>query len=307
MHLPMNDLDHPRKKAIAALRASVPMDVWQKNALFVESLRHLIVEHPVTQHPAIEMLNHGEVSMPSMRAIHLEYGYAIVQVFMDAMLAAQMQARQLETQLRPGSKWAPRFLMTLHDLDEFGFRPGVDADGCYCGNPAYAHDLLFERVLDAYGVEQHRRRNYVPSRVATAVRRCLEHSYRNYLDVTLLLATAVEMMALFEPPLRTATHVLGISVDDGYYAAHGVSKHNAMEAVIDDHDRQSDLWLVLIQALTPDQYARVQEVCLHYCDLWDRFWTYQVNKARLRQRARARRRRPFTTKPLSVSGTYAAY
>jgi hypothetical protein len=293
------------KKAIAALRASVPMDVWQKNTLFVENLHQLIDEHPIARHPAIDMLNHGEVDMPSMRAIHLEYRYAIVQIFTDALLAAQMQARQLEARLRPGSKLAPRFLITLHDLDEFGFRPGMDEEGCYCGNPAYAHDLLFERVLDAYGIDQDRQGNYVPSRVATAVRRCMERSYRSYLDVTLLLATAAQMMSLFASPLRVATQSLGIPVDDGYYAMHGASQGSHIETTSDEHE--NDLWLVLTQALTPDHYARVQEACLHYCDVWDRFWTYQMNKARLRQRMRPRRRRPFTTKPLSVSGTYAAY
>ncbi|GFZ90496.1 iron-containing redox enzyme family protein [Dyella caseinilytica] len=305
MHSSMTDLDHPRKKAIAAMRASLPLDLWQKNALFVENLRHLIGDHPVASHPAIDMLNSGELNMASMRMIHLEYRHAIVQIFTDALLAAQMQARQLEPRLRAGAKLAPRFLITLNDLDEFGFRPGVDTEGYYRGNPAYAHYPLFERVLDEYGIDQERRRNYVPSRVATGVRRCLERSYRNYLEVTVLLAAAEEEVILFSPPLRAATRALGISVDDGYYFVHGISEDKTAEAADDDHE--NDLWLILTQALTPDQYTRVQEVCLQYCDLWDRFWTYQMNKVRLRQRAHPRRRRPFTTRQSPASGTYAAY
>ncbi|NAR61471.1 hypothetical protein GPS58_13785 [Acinetobacter haemolyticus] len=35
-------------------------------------------------------------------------------------------------------------------LDEFGFRPGVDQDGYYSGNPEYAHYPLFEDVLNDF-------------------------------------------------------------------------------------------------------------------------------------------------------------
>jgi hypothetical protein len=147
MHSSMLDLDHPRNKAIATMQASVPADLWQQNAAFVQALRQAIANHPVTRHAAIEVLNRGDLDATSMRRIHLEYRHAIVQIFTDALLAAQMQTRQLEPRLRPGAKLAPRFLITLNDLDEFGFRPGCDKEGYYRGNPAYAHYLCLNACL----------------------------------------------------------------------------------------------------------------------------------------------------------------
>lgn len=273
----MADLDHPRRKAIAAMRATVPQDLWERNAAFVESLRSLIAAHPVTRHPGIALLNSGTLGLDAMRTIHLEYRHAIVQIFTDALLAAQLQSRQLEPRLRPGAKLASRFLITLNDLDEFGFRPGLDADGYYRGNPAYAHYPLFENVLDDYGIGLEERTSYVPSRMSHVVREYLEQSYGNYLDVTVLLAAAEEEVILFSPPLREATRALGIDVSDGYYFVHGVSEDDTAEAFDDDHE--NDLWLILTQALTPDQYQRVQMLCMRYCDLWEKFWTAQMDHA----------------------------
>uniref|UniRef100_UPI0022554F92 hypothetical protein n=1 Tax=Dyella silvatica TaxID=2992128 RepID=UPI0022554F92 len=206
-----------------------------------------------------------------------EYRHAIVQIFTDALLAAQLQSRQLEPRLQPGAKLAPRFLLTLNDLDEFGFRPGLDVDSYYRGNPAYAHYPLFERVLDDYGIEPHVRESYVPSQSSQSVREYLDQSYGNYLDVVVLLAAAEEEVILFSPPLREATRALGINVDDGYYFVHGVSADETSDAADDDHE--DDLWLILTQALTPDQYMRVQALCLRYCDLWAEFWTAQLAQA----------------------------
>lgn len=274
----MIDLDQPRKKAIAAMQASVPADLWRQNAAFVQNLRRTIAAHPVARHRAIGILNRGELDAGRMRRIHLEYRHAIVQIFTDALLAAQMQTRQIEPRLRPGAKLAPRFLITLNDLDEFGFRPGSDAEGYYRGNPAYAHYPLFERVLDDYGVSLEERQSYVPSRSARAVRTFLERSYRSYVSVTALLAVAEEEVVLFSPPLRVATRALGIDVNDGYYFVHGVSADETAEAADDDHE--NDLWLILTQALTPEQYIQVETLCLQYCGLWDCFWSFQMSQAR---------------------------
>ncbi|NII75659.1 hypothetical protein FHW84_004270 [Dyella sp. SG562] len=240
----------------------------------MENLRQLISTHPVARHRAIGVLNSGTLDLEAMRTIHLEYRHAIVQIFTDALLAAQLQTRQLEPRLPPGSKLAPRFLITLNDLDEFGFRPGLDAEGYYRGNPAYAHYPLFERVLDDYGISLQQRQSYPASRISRKVREFLEHSYGDYLDVVVLLAAAEEEVILYSAPLREATRALGIDVDDGYYFVHGVSEDVSAEAADDDHE--NDLWLALTQALTPEHYPRVQSLCLRYCDLWDQFWTAQL-------------------------------
>jgi len=50
-----------------------------------------------------------------------------------------------------------RFLLTLNDLDEFGFQPGIDSSGYYRGNPNNAHYVLFERVLDELDISLEKR------------------------------------------------------------------------------------------------------------------------------------------------------
>ena len=95
-----------------------------------------------------------------------------------------------------------------------------------------------------------------------------------YLNIVVLLATAKQEVVLFSPPLRLATQAIGHNVAQGYYHVHGVSTDHDAEANDDDHE--SDLWAALTQAITEDQYARVHEICMSYCDLWDDFWTYQM-------------------------------
>lgn len=273
----LEDLNDPRQKATQAMRDCVPPDLWQRNAEYLRELRDKISAHPVSRHPAIAALNGGAFDIKAMRTIHLEYRHAIVQIFTDALLAAQLETRQLEPRFPAGAKLAPRFLLTLNDLDEFGFRPGCDREGYYRGNPAYAHYPLFERVLDDYGLDVQARSEYVPSQTADMVRGFLERSYTNYLEVTALLAVAEEEVILFSPPLRAATARFGIDVSSGYYFVHGVTGDETAEAADDDH--QNDLWLLLTQALTPDQYPRISALCEQYCVLWDRFWTLQLASA----------------------------
>lgn len=268
------DLNAPRRQAIDAMKASLSPEQWARNAAFVAELRREISAHPVSRHPAIDILNRGVLDHDAMRLIHLEYRHAIVQIFTDALLAAQMQSRQLEPRLAPASKMAGRFLLTLNVLDEFGFRPGKDAEGYYRGNPACAHYPLFEAVLDDYGVSADDRASFRPTAIATEVRSFLEDAYGSYVDVSALLAVAEEEVILFSPPLRRATGALGLGVDDGYYYVHGVSDDDTAEAADDDHE--DDLWFILTQAITEDQFDHVRRISLEYCDLWVRFWDEQL-------------------------------
>ncbi|SHI29538.1 iron-containing redox enzyme family protein [Pollutimonas bauzanensis] len=272
--LKVPDLDSPRRKAIAAMRASISAEQWNRNHNYVSELRAAIYTHRVTNHPAIAIMNSGRLNRETMRRIHLEYRHAIVQIFTDALLAAQLESRQLESRLAPASKMAGRFLLTLNVLDEFGFRPGLDAQGYYRGNPAYAHYPLFEKVLDAYGITERDRLSYRPSKIAMKVRAFLEDSYPDYATVSAMLAVAEQEVILFTPALRKATEALGIDVNDGYYHVHGVSDDDTTEAADDDHE--DDLWFVLIQAIAEDQQDRIKALCMMYCDLWARFWDEQI-------------------------------
>jgi hypothetical protein len=274
MKIQFTDFEAPRRKAVAAMRDTVSPAVWNRNADFIAELRGAIGRHPVATHPAIAALRGGTLSLAAMQRIHLEYRHAIVQSFTDALLIAQHLSSRLEPRLPPGSKMPARFLLTLNDLDEFGFRPGTDSRGYYAGNPAYAHYPLFEAVCDDLGLSVAQRTEYVPSAIAQQVRAYLETAYRDYDGVVALLAVAEQEVILFSPPLREATRALGIDVASGYYHVHGVSSDATADAADDNHE--DDLWIILTQALEPQRHAAVRVMCLRYCDLWAEFWTEQM-------------------------------
>ncbi|MHC3032236.1 hypothetical protein [Acinetobacter nosocomialis] len=273
------NFNNPRKKALAGMKQSISAELWDKNLNFLTQLRAKIAQHPVSHHPAIETLNNGEINKENLKRIHLEYRHAIVQTFTDALLMAQYQTKQLEPRLHAGAKMFPRFLLSLNIFDEFGFRPGADRDGYYQGNPEYAHYPLFEDVLNDFGVTEEERRSYKPTSIAHQVREFLENSYNDYKAVSALLAVAEEEVILYSPPLRRATSAVGIEVEGGgYYHVHGVSEDKTAEAADDDHEE--DLWFILMQACTEEDYIRLENLCLEYCDLWKKFWDVQMEKSK---------------------------
>ncbi|EOR06407.1 hypothetical protein MMP65_19185 [Acinetobacter sp. ANC 3926] len=274
MTVKFENFNNPRKNAIEGIKKSIPAEIWEKNTVFLSQLRKAISEHPVSRHPAIQILNDGVIDKVSLEKIHLEYRHAIVQVFTDALLMAQFQAKQLEPRLKSGSKMYPRFLLALNILDEFGFRPGLDDEGYYSGNPEYAHYPLFEDVLNDFRISQDDRNCYQPSMISEKVRSYLENSFNDYKAVTALLAVAEEEVILFSPALRHATHAIGYDVDSGYYYVHGVSHDATAEAADDDHE--DDLWFVLAQACTEEDYDFITKICFEYCDLWQQFWDKQI-------------------------------
>ncbi|EPF6071101.1 hypothetical protein MQ669_003754 [Acinetobacter nosocomialis] len=273
------NFNNPRKKALAGMKQSISAELWDKNLNFLTQLRAKIAQHPVSHHPAIETLNNGEINKENLKRIHLEYRHAIVQTFTDALLMAQYQTKQLEPRLHAGAKMFPRFLLSLNIFDEFGFRPGADRDGYYQGNPEYAHYPLFEDVLNDFGVTEEERRSYKPTSIAHQVREFLENSYNDYKAVSALLAVAEEEVILYSPSLRRATSAVGIEVEGGgYYHVHGVSEDKTAEAADDDHEE--DLWFILMQACTEEDYIRLENLCLEYCDLWKKFWDVQMENSK---------------------------
>lgn len=212
--------------------------------------------------------------MESMKQIHLEYRHAIVQIFTDALLMAQHQSRQIEPRLAPGSKMSSRFLLTLNDLDEFGFRPGVDSNGYYRGNPALAHYPLFESLLNDYGISINDRSKYQPSDIADVTRNFLEDSYQSFPLLVALLAVAEAEVVLFSPPLRKNCIAVGLDVEDGYYSVHGSSDEEDVNAYDDVHD--DDLWHIVKQAVEENHYDEIREKAIKYCDIWCDFWDQQL-------------------------------
>jgi hypothetical protein len=270
----MIELNNPRQLAKDAIKASVPATLWLENQKFVNELRRSLKIHPVATHPAIAALNQSLFDKEQLKRIHLDYRHGVVQVFTDALLMAQYQTRQLEPRLASGSKMYARFLVTLNNLDEFGFQPGVGEEG-YRGNPYNAHYPLFERVLDTLGTSVDDRSKYIPTEISDRIRKYLEQSYDSLCSLTTLLGVIEEEVILFSAPLRENASTVGVNVGSGYYFCHGTTEDLEVDANDDKH--QDDLWHVLMQALTPDQYTEVANLCNTYCDLWVEFWDEQMN------------------------------
>lgn len=269
------NLDNPRQNAVEAMKRTVSAQVWKQNSEFTDSLRHEIEAHPITQHPMIRIFESGEIPKDVLQVIHLEYRHAIVQIFIDALLAAQLETRQLEPRLPYGSKVPPRFLLTLNNLDEFGFRPGLDSKNYFRGNPLAAHYPLFETVLDDLGTTDAEREAFNPSEISDKLRRSLLKTFGDLLQLTTLLAVVERQVILFSPSMRKASGAVGLNVDDGYYFVHGISEDETAEASDDDHE--DDLWNVLNQALEAVDYDGVRNIAISYCDLWAEFWDHQYS------------------------------
>lgn len=269
-----NVTDYPRKKAVSALMKSVSVEIWEENKAFTDKLREKVQSNRLAKHPIIDILNQGGLSKPCLQEIHLEYREAIVKVFTDALCMAIAQTRQLEPRLPPGSKMPPRFLLTLNTLDEFGFLPGLDAEGYYKGNPDYAHYPLFEGVLRDLGITDTEKLSFVASQEAVSTREYLENHFHKYHHILLLLAIAETQVIIFSPPLKAAVEKEGISVTSGYYNVHGTTYDKESDGADDDHE--DDLWASLNQALTPADYDEIERVSNGYLALWNSFWHKQM-------------------------------
>lgn len=270
------NLSNSRRKALKAMKNSVSQTAWMRNKDFTMQLRADIQEHRLNRHGVVRELSDGDFDIELLKAVHLEYRHAIVQVFTDALTMAQAQSRQLEPRLPPGSRIPPRFLLTLNALDEFGFEPDLDVDGHYKGDPKDAHYPLFESLLDQMNVSKQQRDQFCPSHEACALRSYLESSFRNYECVLLLLAVAEEQVILFSPALRRASEIAGIDVQKGYYFVHGTSDEESTNAADDDHEE--DLWNALNQACVPGDYNMLRTAAFEYLDLWNDFWDKQSSK-----------------------------
>lgn len=267
-----------RKSALIAMMRNLSAQQWEDNKSSVEKLKSQIRGNPLSKHRAIKALEQEKFSLQSLQQIHLEYRNAIVKIFTDALLMAQFQARQLEPRLPSGAKMGPRFLLALNILDEFGFSPSLGDDGYYYGNPRFAHYPLFENVLDQLGITATDRCAYEPSRVSDKVRAFLEASFDNYTELLILLAVAEEQVVLFSQPLRKALNNANINTEFGYYIVHGTTKDLVLNAADDQH--ADDLWVALTHACTPSDFNRLSEIANQYCQLWQEFWSHQLDRSR---------------------------
>lgn len=266
----------PREHVVRELKSVTSPEQWFQNGLFINDLKARVFAHPLFKSHALAMLNEGEANLSLVKRIHLDYRFAIVKIFTDALLMAQFLARDIEDCLPPPSKIAPRFLLTLNLLDEIGFSPNQANSDYYQGNVGRAHYPLYEDVLDQLGISLDEREAYKASQPAVKLKIKLENTYQDYLSVIALLAIAEQQVIAFSPALKRSLIHLGVDVSEGYYHVHGASTDTSLSAADDDHE--NDLWLLLQQSLTREDLPRIESLCLSYCDLWMDFWCYHSSK-----------------------------
>lgn len=276
MNIDKSLLNNPRLQALNIMKGTVPKSAWERNEIFTYNLRHKLNLHPINNHQAINVLTSQKIKKEVLQDIHLDYRHAIVKVFTDALTMAMTQTRQLEPRLPAGAKLAPRFLLTLNALDEFGFRPELDANNYYSGNPMFAHYPLYEDVLKELGLTKHAIDHFTPSHLSQKLLHFLESSFADYTSIITLLAVAELQVIIFSPPLRKATEFHSLDVNSGYYFVHGTSNDNDTAAADDDHEE--DLWNALHQACTEADYNRLEATALEYMNLWNEFWNEQLSR-----------------------------
>lgn len=272
-------LDNPRAIAKQIIRDSIPEALRVENEAFFAALLQEIKNHPISLNPAIVALNCGAFNKVALRDIHLDFHYAGVQVFTDAILMAQFHTRQLENRLGIKSKMASRFLLTLNILDEFGFLPGYGEDNYYLGNPMMSHPLLFDAVLDELGADAGVRNSFITSLAARNLRACFLNAFDDFWSLLAILAVAEEEVMLFSPAMRQATKAVGVDVSHGYYMVHGSSDDDQTNGKDDDH--QGDILYILIHTAEPQQYTTIRSAAMNFCELWDLFWHRQMERLHL--------------------------
>lgn len=260
------DENGARDNALTLIKQSVPPEIWDSNASKIAAIRKKLVSHPLFSHAMVDILSNQTLPLSTVQKIHLEYQHSIVEIFTDALLMTQFQAKQLDTKIFASVKMYARFLITFNILDEFGFsfQPNQQI------TPMNAHFCLFKEVLKDLELTELDVASYPYSLESNALRSFLEKSYDNYAKLALLLAVGEQQVITFSPPLKKSFENLGLPTNRGYYHVHGVTQDTTIQAADDLHE--DDLWVLLIQAFNFYDEAELEQAAITYCNLWQAFW-----------------------------------
>ena len=255
-----------RENTISLLSSSIPESLWNANQDKVLDLKAELAEHRLFKHDVIQALNHDSICLDTLKHIHLEYQNSIVEIFTDALLMAQFQAKQLDKYIYSSVKMYPRFLLGLNIADEFGFSFETNEGP----TPLNSHFCLFKKVLEQLNISSEVDSNHSYTEESADLRIYLESAYNNYIKLILLLAVAEQQVIAFSAPLKQAVENAGISTQDGYYYVHGTTSD--MNTVASDDYHENDLWLLITHSLHIHSVEDLRTCALEYCELWDNFW-----------------------------------
>lgn len=255
-----------RRNTISLLSSSIPESLWNNNQDKVLDLKAELAEHHLFKHDIIQTLNQDSICLDTLKYIHLEYENSIVEIFTDALLMAQFQAKQLDKKIYSSVKMYPRFLLGLNIADEFGFSFETN-NGL---TPLNSHFCLFKKVLGQLNISSEIDSNHAYTEESTDLRIYLEEAYDDYIKLLLLLAVAEQQVIAFSAPLKQAVENAGINTKDGYYYVHGTTSD--ITTVASDDYHENDLWLLITHSLHLHSVEDLRTYALEYCQLWDNFW-----------------------------------
>lgn len=256
-----------REDTTHLLRQSVSLEDWLRNSKEVASIKHEIEQHQLFSHSIIEKLNRGELSLPHLQFIHLEYQHSIVEIFTDALLMAQFQAKQLDEKIVSSIKMQSRFLLSLNTIDEFGLSYGKQGNITSLNS----HFCLYKKVLLDLSISSEDELNHRYTDESQNLRNYLEGAYGSYPLLILLLAIAEQQVIAFSSALKNAVGCLGVDTKNGYYYVHGTTEEDTKNASDDLHE--NDLWLLLTHSLHLSSVPVLRQSAIDYCNYWDKFWT----------------------------------
>ncbi|RCW68510.1 hypothetical protein [Pseudorhodoferax soli] len=260
----------PRAAARRILIDQLGQETATRNRNFAAGFIRRIKSQRIFTHPILDALRDGAFDRDTLAEIHLEFRNAVVTVFTDAILAAQLQSRTLESRFGPASHMVVRFLLSLNLLDEFGYKPGIGEESYFRGHPWAAHFCMFDEVLSELGVDADARAAYSESDGARRVRLFIESQFSDYLGLLVVLASTEETAMVICPAMRKAAAHVGIDVTRGYYFVHGTTADAETRAFDDDH--QEDVAFALMHAMTPTDDRRACRLADDYGQVWLQFW-----------------------------------
>ncbi|MBL7665785.1 MAG: hypothetical protein JNM93_11680 [Bacteriovoracaceae bacterium] len=263
----VEDYTDPRSKGRKAVQDTVDASTWEKNRRFSENLKAILAKHPIASHPLMEFFDNETLNNAKTLAIHQEFGYAFAQIFTDGVIRAMSLSQDLEARLGPKGKVTARFLWALNLMDELGYVPSGDTES-YSGNPYAAHYFLYVDIFRSLGASERAILDFKPAEESKLARATFENQYNNYADLTAVLAISESIFDKFAGPwARNVGRSSQVDSTKGYHTIH-VEDHDG-ESIDDEHSE--DGWTLFCQAVTPDDYTRIEKLIKNCLNDWSKF------------------------------------